>query len=146
MAKGRTIGKLAAEAGVNVETVRFYERSGVLQQPPDPEHGWRKYGEDALVTLRYVREARRLGLTVADIGRLRELTTGSQPEFCQGVRKTVEDRIRIIGERIVELERLRQGLTEWLTACHARSPSAPCPTYVTLREARAREAADESRE
>jgi DNA-binding transcriptional MerR regulator len=143
MAKGRTIGKLAAEAGVNVETVRFYERSGVLQQPAEPEHGWRKYGEDALVTLRYVREARRLGLTVADIGQLRELTNGPQPEFCQGVRKTVENRIHVIEERIAELDRLRQGLTQWLDACRARSPSATCPTYQTLREGRERDAREE---
>lgn len=144
MTKRRTIGKLAAEAGVNVETVRFYERSGVLQQPPDPEHGWRTYGEDAVVTLRYVREARRLGLTVRDIGRLRELTNGPQPAFCQGVRKTVEERIRIISERITELEQLRQGLTEWLTACRARSTTVSCPTYETLREVRARDAHDSS--
>jgi MerR family mercuric resistance operon transcriptional regulator len=146
VAKSRTIGKLAAEVGVSVETVRFYERSGVLQQPADPEHGWRKYGEDALVTLRYVREARRLGLTVADIGHLRVLTSGPQPDFCQGVRDTVEARIRIIGERINELERLRQGLSEWLGACRARSPDMTCPTYETLRQSRERNASNDSRD
>ncbi|HEY7861938.1 MAG TPA: MerR family transcriptional regulator, partial [Gemmatimonadaceae bacterium] len=82
MAKRRTIGKLAAEVGVNVETVRFYERAGILEQPSRRDQGWREYDDERLVTLQYVREARRLGLTVADIGHLHEQSRGPQAGFC----------------------------------------------------------------
>ena len=136
MAKGRTIGKLAAEAGVNVETVRFYERAGILEQPPRREQGWRVYDDEKLVTLQYVREARRLGLTVADIGRLHDCSNGPQTEFCETVRRTVAKRIEIIDTRIEELTRTRAGLAEWLSACRARSAEDRCPTYAALKSVR----------
>jgi MerR family copper efflux transcriptional regulator len=136
MAKRRTIGKLAAEVGVNVETVRFYERAGILEQPSRRDQGWREYDDERLVTLQYVREARRLGLTVADIGHLHEQSRGPQAGFCESVRDTVAKRIEIIDARIADLVRTRAGLVEWLGACRARSAADRCPTYAALNASR----------
>ena len=129
----RTIGQLAAEAGVGVETVRFYERVGLLMQPPAPAHGWRTYDDTAVVHLRHVRLARRLGLTVADIGRVQGALDGPRPAFCAQVRETVEARIARLDAEIEERTARRAGLAAWLDGCRAKAPDDPCPTYSALR-------------
>ena len=68
--KSRTIGKLAEEAGVHVETIRYYERRGILAQPPKPENGWRTYGDDSLSTLRFVKRAQWMGFSLDEIEEL----------------------------------------------------------------------------
>ena len=65
--KRRTIGTLAREAGVNVETVRFYERLGILTQPPSPPEGLREYGEEVCALIRYIKQAQQVGFTLAEL-------------------------------------------------------------------------------
>ena len=68
--KGKTIGKLAKEAGIGVETIRFYEQRGILKQPPAPASGWRQYSEEALSTIRYIKVGQQLGFTLSEMERL----------------------------------------------------------------------------
>lgn len=94
------------------------------------------YDDEKLVTLQYVCEARRLGLTVADIGRLHDCSNGPQAKFCETARRTVARRIEIVDRRIEELTRTRAGLTQWLSACRARSAEDACSAFAALKAAR----------
>jgi MerR family mercuric resistance operon transcriptional regulator len=97
----RTIGKLAAEAGVGVEKIRYYERRGLLQQPP--RHGTaRNYGDEALWRLRYIKVGRQWGLSLRE---MRNLLAGAErsPNFCSSIRAAAAQRIEAIEHQIAEL-------------------------------------------
>ncbi|MDA3922919.1 MAG: MerR family transcriptional regulator [Salinisphaera sp.] len=78
---GQTIGQLAAAAGVNRQTVRYYQRRGLLEQPPRPAHGYRRYEQAALERLRFIKRAQALGFTLDEIKHLLVLSDGR----CAGV-------------------------------------------------------------
>ncbi|MGH1348782.1 MAG: MerR family transcriptional regulator [Nannocystales bacterium] len=79
MSEGRTIGRLAVEAGVNVETIRFYERRGLIRQPESPTSGWRRYGEEVLRRIRFITRAQQLGSSLDDVEEMLALR-GSRSE------------------------------------------------------------------
>lgn len=131
----RTIGQLAKAAGVGVETIRFYERRGLLPRPPKPKVGYRLYGDELLTRLHYIRLAQGLGLTLADVAELMgRLQDG--PAFCVSVRGAVERRLEQLNAEMAALRRLRGEMGQFLEACRARPPGAPCPTLVALGVAR----------
>ena len=130
MSKTRTIGMLAKEVGVGVETVRFYEREGLIQQPRKGD-GPRHYDDKALATLRYIRIAQQLGLSLKDIGALQTQLTGGQ-SFCASLRATVEAKLSALAEQAAEIVRLQSELTAFLTRCHARDPRLTCPIVEEL--------------
>lgn len=118
--KARTIGVLAREVGVNVETIRFYEREGLLRRPPRPGNGWRVYGDDAVWTLRYIRRVQSMGFTLRDIrelGRCREETIGS----CHAFRKALKRRLAEMETEISRLARVRGEIEATLASCRASS-------------------------
>lgn len=130
MAK-RTISRLALEAGVGVETVRFYERSGLLQQPPKDQQGWREYGESAVWTVRYIRLAQRLGFRLRELKQLLAVANSEQG-LCQSIRASAREKLQ---ECIAEMEKLtsrRKDLEEFIAACAARSESEGCPIARNL--------------
>lgn len=130
MSKTRTIGKLAKEVGVGVETVRFYEREGLIAQPRKGE-GPRHYDDKALATLRYIRIGQQLGLSLKDIKGLQgKLTKGET--FCASLRGTVEAKLEALAAEAVELERLRGELEAFLGRCRGRDPAIPCPIIEEL--------------
>jgi hypothetical protein len=87
----RTIGKLAAEAGVGVETIRYYERRGLLQQPP--RHGIaRNYGDEALWRLRYIKVGQQWGMSLSEMRTLLAVAERS-PNFCSSIRAAAAQRI-----------------------------------------------------
>lgn len=128
----RRIGDAARSAGVGVETVRFYEREGLIEQPLKPLRGWREYDEAAMLQLGYVRQARALGLTLKNMREIKGLSSGTQPPFCQGVRATVSSRLAEIDKEIATLSRKRTALRRWLAQCKRREPGS-CPLYAQLR-------------
>jgi MerR family transcriptional regulator, copper efflux regulator len=130
MSARRTIGKLAKEAGVGVETVRFYERKGLIDQPMAGE-GYRDYGDETLAAVRYIKIAQKMGFSLADVGKLRgKLREG--PGFCEAVRSTARRRLGTIEGEIAELRRLQGELTAFLDRCGRRSPDAPCSILTEL--------------
>jgi MerR family mercuric resistance operon transcriptional regulator len=130
MAARRTIGKLAKEGGVSVETVRFYERKGLLDQPPASD-GYRDYDDVALATVRYIKIAQRLGFRLADILALRA-RLGEGDGFCAAVRETARQRMATIATEIAELQRLERELQAFLTRCAERPPERPCSILLEL--------------
>lgn len=133
MAKRRTIGSLAREAGVSVETIRFYERKGLLEQP-QALAGYRHYDDRALALVRYIKLAQRLGLKLADLAALRA-RLGEGDGFCSALRGAAQLRLAQIAAERAELDRLESELTGFLTRCEQRPATIACPILVELGRA-----------
>ena len=118
-----SIGGLARSAGVGVETVRYYQRRGLLPVPPRPPGEIRRYGDQDLRRLRFIRRAQAAGFTLEQIGELLALDrTGDRAR----VRELATDRLAALDERIAELEQSRAALERLRSTCAAGS-KGPCP-------------------
>ncbi len=129
----RRIGDVARAGGVGVETIRFYEREGLIEQPPKPLRGWREYGDKQLLQLSYVRLGQELGLTLRDARALQGLAAGERAPFCDAVRETVAKRLAQIDQEIIALRKKRLALSHWLVQCKARGAAKDCPLYAQLK-------------
>ncbi len=122
----RTIGVLAREAGVNVETIRFYEREGLLRKPPRPTSGWRVYDDTAVAEVRRIRLAHRLGFSTQEIRTLGErLLHGG--DACRVCRSLLETHLRATNREILRLTAIRSEIERTLTHCRATPPRESCP-------------------
>lgn len=117
-----SIGKFAEAGGVGVETIRFYQRKGLLEIPPQ-DSGIRRYGQDAQRRLRFIRQAQAAGFTLEEIRELLELDAS---EDRTRARELARSRIRALETRISELQRARNALQHLAQAC-ADGSSGPCP-------------------
>lgn len=122
----RTIGRLAREAGVGVETIRFYHREGLLERPEKPSQGHRVYGPDALRSLRFIRKAKDLGFTLAEIRDMLALFQG-EGATCGDVAGRARSKLAEVRAKIVELQEIEASLLGAAEACEACPPSCPCP-------------------
>lgn len=129
--KRRTIGQLASELGIGVETIRFYERRGLIPQPARSAGSYRHYGDDVAAMIRYIRLAQNLGLSLKDVERLKDQLDGG-PAFCATLRETARRRLEAVAQEILELERLKTELGAFLTRCATRDQTLPCPILVEL--------------
>lgn len=133
MNKKITIGRLAKLAGVNIQTIRYYERCGILHPVSKTESGYRLYEERELERLRFIRHAQEWGFTLKEIGELLELKTFPL-SACNKVRKKAEDKLKIVEERIKSLKRLKRVLQELIFACEKRMPLEGCPILKSIQE------------
>ena len=117
-----TIGELAALTGVGVETIRFYQRKGLLKTPKRLE-GARRYGSEDLRRLQFIRQAQTAGFTLEEIGELLEFDAGDERERAREVAKA---RLIALEARIAELNRTRDALERLVSECSS-GKSGPCP-------------------
>ena len=131
MIQRRTIGRLAREAGVGVETIRFYERRGVLPRPARPaDGGYRHYDDEAVRILRYVRLAQGLGFTLKDVERLLARVGDGPGAFCAAVRETAETKLSGVRAELAALAEQQTRLETFLSGCRARSATGNCPVLA----------------
>ncbi|MFA9201563.1 MAG: MerR family transcriptional regulator [Cypionkella sp.] len=126
-ASSLTISKLAAGGGVGIETVRFYQRKGLLETPTR-ENGIRRYGSEDLRRLRFIRQARAAGFTLMEIGELIEL------DACHDrarVRKLAQLRITVLDAKMAELSQAREALQRLANQC-ASGTHGPCPILASF--------------
>ena len=128
-----TIGKLASAAGVNAQTIRYYERTGLFQAPERSRSGYRQFGDDELRRLLFIRRAQSVGFSLTDIRELLGLRT-HDPRSCAAVSRRVDAKIAVTEEKIRELQRLHKSLTRLRASCAARERSADCPVLEALGE------------
>lgn len=121
-----TIGKVAKESGVGVETVRFYEREGLLQQPARKLSGYRQYEPEAIIRLRFIKNAQRLGFTLREIKELLALRIDPGATRAQ-VRQQAIAKIEDIDQRIEELKRMKRALAPLIRACDGKGTVKGCP-------------------
>jgi DNA-binding transcriptional MerR regulator len=130
MAKhSKRIGDVAKEGGVGVETVRFYEREGLIDRPKKPARGWREYDETALAQLNQVRLAQEFGLTLRDMKTMKARAKGPRAGFCMSVRETLSSRLTQVEAEIAELQSKRKAMKQWLGQCHKQDGLPNCPLY-----------------
>lgn len=126
-----TIGQVAKAADVNVETIRYYEREGLLPEPPRTPAGYRQYTDDAIRRVRFMKRAQSLGFTLAEIGILLGLRV-KRGAACRQVVAEAESAIQRIDDRIRELRRMRTVLSKLTGACRERRSLAGCPILDAL--------------
>jgi|SRR5450631_4274528 len=126
----RTIGKLAFEAGVGVETIRYYERRGLLKQPARQGTA-RVYGDEALWRVRYVKVAQNWGLSLRE---MKMLLAGAErsPNFCASIRGAARKRIDGIDSEIAKLTVQRAELTAFISECAAKPDADRCPIFQRI--------------
>jgi len=126
-----TIGRVADAAGVNVETIRFYQRLGLLAEPPRPPAGVRRYGMEFVARLRFIKRAQQLGFSLAEVQRLLVL---EDPQSCGKARSLAAEKLTLVEARIADLERMRGVLKELVARCDVRRGKVACPIIATLTE------------
>ncbi|WP_411910382.1 Hg(II)-responsive transcriptional regulator [Acinetobacter baumannii] len=112
-----TIGVFAKAAGVNVETIRFYQRKGLLPEPDKPYGSIRRYGEADVTRVRFVKSAQRLGFSLDEIAELLRLEDGTHCEEASGL---AEHKLKDVREKMADLARMEAVLSELVCACHTR--------------------------
>ena len=122
-----TIGRLAKGGGVGVETIRFYQRKGLLDTPT-PDGGIRRYGTEDLRRLRFIRQAQTAGFTLEEIKELLSLDAGQDRARA---RILAARRLEALDRRIVELERARDSLRQLAAEC-GKSDGGPCPILASF--------------
>jgi MerR family mercuric resistance operon transcriptional regulator len=126
-----TIGQLAERTGVNVETVRYYERRGLLAEPVRTESGYRDYEPDAVARLRFIKRAQGLGFTLREIEELLGLRVRHEGA-CEAVGRKTREKITLVRQKIRELKAMEQSLTRLAAACEARQRTGDCPILHAL--------------
>lgn len=129
-----TIGRLAQGAGIGVETVRFYERKGLLEQPSRAASGYRQYPSGTLTRLRFIRQAKDLGFTLPEIQELLSLRV-SPGASCAEVQERIQAKIDGIEEKISSLDRMRRALRGMAGTCLSGAlPTSECPILDALEK------------
>lgn len=123
-----TIGQLAECANVHVETIRYYQRTGLLPKPPKPESGYRKYSQEALEQLVFIKRSKELGFTLSDIKGL--LSLRGQPDACSQMCAATERMLGDVRARIQDLQKLEATLARLLEDC---SQDSDCQILKALQ-------------
>ena len=129
MSASYTIGQLAAAAGVNVETIRYYQRRGFVPQPERPAGGVRRYTEVDAERLRFIKRAQLMGFTLAEIENLLRLRTRRS---CSATRELAARKLLAVDNRIRELRQLRGELSGLIAECDANAEDQYCPVIERL--------------
>ncbi len=129
--KALTIGKVAKQAGIGVETIRFYERTGLLKEPPRNSSGYRQYLPEAVVKLRFIKKAKQLGFFLQEIGELFNLRR-QKDATCGDVRVRAEEKLKDIEEKIEDLTRMKEALAELVCQCSDDGAVSECPILTAL--------------
>lgn len=126
-----TIGQLAKEVGIGVETIRFYERRGLIEDPPRRPSGYRQYPLDSVDRLRFIRRAKELGFSLKEIGELLSLRLDAD-ETCSQVRGRVSEKVTRIERKIHDLDEMRKALIRLGEACEESVEQDGCPFLEAL--------------
>ena len=124
-----TISKLAKKANVGVETIRFYERKGLLEQPIKPIQGYRQYTEQALSRVLFIKRAKYLGFTLAEISSLLILSASN----CEDVQQLAEQKLAVIEDKLSDLLNLKESLVSLVSDCKNNPSDKDCPIIQSLQ-------------
>ena len=124
-----TIGQLAETAGVNVETIRYYQRRGLMDVPSRPPGGQRKYNDESLRRIAFIRRAQDLGFTLEEIGALIAVAGDGN---CRDGHDAAKRKLDELGARVAELERMRAELSRLVDRCEGQRYRGACPVIGYL--------------
>lgn len=129
MTEKMTISRLAGAAGVNVETVRFYQRRGLIDEPERPYNGYRNYGDEDVRRIRFIKRAQLLGFTLDEIASLLKLE-GSRTCVC--TRDLAARKLAVVEAKLSDLHAMKTALATMVSRCDSEGPSAGCPIIKAL--------------
>ena len=128
-----TIGQIAREAGINKETIRYYQSLGLVAEPARPPKSVRRYGGSTVARLHFIKRAQELGFTLEEVGRLLLLEDG---QHCAATRKLAEGKLMLIRGRIRDLTKMRKLLEGLVAECESGRRPRACPIISTLSTGR----------
>ena len=131
--RGLTIGELAEQAGVHIETLRYYERRGLIEKPPRSASNYRQYPEDAARRVRFIKRAQELGFSLNDIKELLSLRVAPEAD-CAEVRAHAEAKIKAIDEKIGALTAMKHALSALVAECVGEGPLTDCPILEAIAD------------
>ncbi|MEP6609907.1 MAG: Hg(II)-responsive transcriptional regulator [Burkholderiaceae bacterium] len=123
------IGRLAANAGVNVETIRYYQRRGLLSEPDKPLNGHRRYPAESVKRLRFIKRAQVLGFTLDEIAGLLQLDV---VHACAETRDLGARKLQIIEQKLADLTAMRKALAKLMRQCDSLDGTGACPIIDAL--------------
>jgi MerR family mercuric resistance operon transcriptional regulator len=126
-----TIGALARDAGVGVETIRFYQRKGLLPVPAKPYGGIRRYSKADAARLRFIRSSQRLGFTLDEIEQLLTLEAGGS---CADIAELAERHLEDVRSRMAELRKMETALARLVRQCRGTHDEVACPLIASLQQ------------
>ena len=124
------IGELARSVDVKVETIRYYQRIGLLELPEKPYGGMRSYSDQDLQRLRFIRRAQKLGFSLKDIRELLDLSSSD----CERVEKLAAEKLSEVKAKLRQLRSIESILAKTVEQCARRKSNQPCPIIETLNE------------
>lgn len=129
--KALTIGRLAQEVGINLETVRYYERQGLLPKPPRSVAGYRLFPTDAVRRLKFIKRAQELGFSLGEIRELLALRVSARINTAE-IRRRAESKIADIESKIATLESMKKSLRKMVESCSECASDSKCPILDSL--------------
>lgn len=126
-----TIGKLAKKAGVNVDTIRYYEKQGLIPKPQRTESGYRQYTRDSVKRMLFIKRAKGLGFTLKEISELLSLRF-DQDARCRDIKDLAKSKMSDIKEKIELLQQIKTALIKLIKACNENQHTDACPILQAL--------------
>ncbi|HHF7380188.1 TPA: heavy metal-responsive transcriptional regulator [Legionella anisa] len=127
-----TIGQVAKQAHVSLDTIRLYERYGLIKEPQRAANGYRQYPEEIIDCLKFIARAKNMGFTLKEIKELLVIHQTSQHR-CGDVKQRTLGKLKQVHEKIEELRRLETALQQLLNTCEQQQPNDLCPLFTTLK-------------
>lgn len=124
-----TIGRVAKAAGVNVETIRFYEQLGLVIQPPKPMRSFRLYPPETVLRLGFIKRAQQLGFS---LGEIKSLLGLEEARSCRETHDLAVNKLHVVEARLADLGRMRRALKQLIVQCEAGNGKLACPIISTL--------------
>lgn len=131
MSENLTIGILAKHSDVSVETIRYYQRRGLLQEPSKPSGGFRQYPQESVKRVRFIKRAQMLGFTLKEIQGLLAL---DERKACTETREIAAHKLELIAQKIADLSKLKRSLARLVRSCDASTAGSPCPIIHLLAD------------
>ncbi len=131
MMKPLTRGEVAQKVGIGIETLRFYERKGLIPEPPRSDSGYRLYPQHIISRLLFIKRAQELGFSLKEISELLDLRVDPSTT-CADVKEQAQAKIADVQQKIRDLQKMRKALERLTAACSGRGPTSECPILDAL--------------
>jgi len=126
-----SIGQVAKQAGVSVETIRYYEKEGLIEEPERKESGYRQYKGDAIARLSFIQQAKELGFSLKEIGELMSIKSDTNT-VCSDVKQLAQEKLDDVECKIKMLQRMRKSVKKLIDVCPGQAPINDCPILDAL--------------
>ena len=125
-----TIAVAARQGGVGIETIRYYQRQGLIEEPPKPAQGYRIYPEQTVARIRFIKRAQELGFTLKEVANLLQLDAAQ----CAETRDMAQQKLQVIEDKIAGLNSIKHTLQELIDHCNSNRADQACPIIYSISQ------------